>query len=183
MSIQNVGIFENSKIIHIASEVIVLCGFTFYVISQNRKLSTRIDDLLQKLNESEERILKMENFMQQLTTVIPQINQKVQMHDNSLNLLMERVSEPKKSESASTKISKKSKINVEETHLKPILKEEKPVSRVSKIQFKNPIVEKTKSSIDEELSDSDLDSEITQELAELEEDDDNDSSLKKESQK
>jgi hypothetical protein len=185
MSIQkDVNIFENSKIIHIASEIFVLCGFTFYVVYQNKKLSARIDDLLQKIEEKEERLLKIENFMQQLTTVIPQINQKLQMHDNQFNLLTELVNETKNHDSDVTTKSKKSttsKIRSDkETHVKPILKNEKPASRVSKIQFKNPIVEKTKPSIDiEELSDSDLDSEITQELAELEEDD-NDSSLKKE---
>ena len=182
MSIQkDVNIFENSKIIHIASEIFVLCGFTFYVVYQNRKLSNRIDDLLQKLEEKEERLLKIENFMQQLTTVIPQINQKLQMHDNQFNLLSELINDTKKTDSGVTTTSKKSTIRSEkETHVKPILKNEKPASRVSKIQFKNPVVEKTKASIDiEELSDSDLDSEITQELAELEEDD-NDLSLKKE---
>jgi hypothetical protein len=67
-----------------------------------------------------------------------------------------------------------------------LFKETPPVSRVSKIQFKKPVVEsdsdddkitsKSSKSI-EELSDSDLDDEISQELAELE---DVDSSLKKE---
>ena len=65
-------------------------------------------------------------------------------------------------------------------HVKPILKEEKQPVRVSKIQFKkvDDVVENEE---EENQSDSDLDSEISQELAELEEmeEEEDDSSLKK----
>jgi hypothetical protein len=96
----------------------------------------------------------------------------------------------KKGKSASKSVIKGKGVPAEtvKKHVKPVLKETPQVSRVSKIQFKKPIVEDDsdddkvvgKTKISDDLSDSDLDDEISQELAELEELDREDFSLKKE---
>jgi hypothetical protein len=176
---KEINIFENSQLIHIASEVVVLCGITFYVVAQNRKMTACVDELTQKLEEKEERFVKLENFMQQISGVIPMINQKLQLHDNNINVLNERFSSmDQPMVSVNTRNQKKGEMKGITRHIKPILKEERPVERVSKIQFKQPIaVSKAVVSDLEDLSDSDLDNEISEELAELEIDD---SSLKKE---
>lgn len=208
MSIQSEissNFLENSRLIHIASEVVIFSGLAFYVVSQNKKLSARVDELSEKLKESEEMYVKLEAVVQQLNGVISQMGQKLQQHDNGLNILSDRINSLAESGAPSgpsgssvsaggkdvSEMFKKGKVASKvktardsKQHVKPILKETPPVSRVSKIQFKKPIVEeesdddKVVSKSHDELSDSDLDDEISQELAELEEVDD-DSSLKK----
>ena len=194
------SLLENSRLIHIASEVVIFSGLTFYVVSQNKKLNSAVQELTAKLEERDEMCAKLEANIQQFNIIISQMNQKIQQHENGLNILSDRISsmseqggkEPvKKTKSVVKTAAPKGKSVVENAkkeskHTKPLFNETPAVSRVSKIQFKNPVVEsdsdddkissKSSKSI-EELSDSDLDDEISQELAELE---DVDSSLKKE---
>ena len=188
------NILENKQLVHIISEVIVLIGLTFYFSSKNKKLMGHIEELAQRLEEQEDHIQKLENSVQQLTNILSQINQRLQGHDNGLNVLAERI--------GSIKVQKpleRKKAPV--LHVKPVLKEQKPPTRVSKIQFKKsddhesdeekevsiqpkPVTnEKKKEDVEQlnedennDLSDSDLDDEISEELAELEEED---NSLKK----
>jgi hypothetical protein len=188
------SILENSRIIHIAAEVVVVSGLAAYVVYENRKLSTSVQELTVKLEERDEMCAKLEGSIEQLKIVMSQMNQKIQQHENGLNILSDRISSISEASSSETYKKSKSAVKVkaapekvkEVKHVKPLFKETPPVSRVSKIQFKKPVVEsdsdddkivsKSSKSI-EELSDSDLDDEISQELAELEE---VDSSLKKE---
>lgn len=212
---------ENSRMIHIAAEVLVVSGLTSYVVYQNKKLTASVQELTARLEEKEEMYAKLEGAIQQFNVVISQLNQKVLQHENGLNILSDRISSISEAsaetykrgksvvksasgakgkqvventkkdskESRDSKDSRDSRDSKESRHVKPLFKETPPVSRVSKIQFKKPLVEsdsdddknvsKSSKSI-EELSDSDLDDEISQELAELEEVDSEDSSLKKE---
>ena len=200
--ISNTNIFlDNSRMIHIVAEVLVFSGLTSYVIYQNKKLTQTLNELTLRLEEKDEMYAKLEATVGQLNSVLGQMTQKLQQHDNGLNILSERISmlsEPsgasgkdlsemfKKGKSVSK--SKGAPVETVKKHVKPVLKETPPVSRVSKIQFKKPIVEDDsdddkvvgKSKISDDLSDSDLDDEISQELAELEELDGEDFSLKKE---
>ena len=213
--ISNSNIFlDNSRMIHIAAEVLVVSGLTSYVIYQNKKLNKTISELTVKLEEKDEMYSKLEAAVGQLNSVLGQMTQKLQQHDNGLNILSERInmlseesgsnsssgpSGPsgkdlsemfKKGKSVSKSVIKGKGVPAEtvKKHVKPVLKETPQVSRVSKIQFKKPIVEDDsdddkvvgKSKISDDLSDSDLDDEISQELAELEELDGEDFSLKKE---
>jgi hypothetical protein len=216
--ISNSNIFlDNSRMIHIAAEVLVVSGLTSYVIYQNKKLNKTISELTVKLEEKDEMYSKLEAAVGQLNSVLGQMTQKLQQHDNGLNILSERInmlseesgsnsssgpnppSGPsgkdlsemfKKGKSANKSVIKGKGVPAEtvKKHVKPVLKETPQVSRVSKIQFKKPIVEDDsdddkvvgKSKISDDLSDSDLDDEISQELAELEELDGEDFSLKKE---
>jgi len=219
--ISNSNIFlDNSRMIHIAAEVLVVSGLTSYVIYQNKKLNKTISELTVKLEEKDEMYSKLEAAVGQLNSVLGQMTQKLQQHDNGLNILSERInmlseesgsnspigpnpssgpSGPsgkdlsemfKKGKSVNKSVIKGKGVPAEtvKKHVKPVLKETPQVSRVSKIQFKKPIVEDDsdddkvvgKSKISDDLSDSDLDDEISQELAELEELDGEDFSLKKE---
>jgi len=204
--ISNTNIFlDNSRMIHIVAEVLVVTGLTSYVIYQNKKLTQTVNELTVKLEEKDEMYAKLEANVAQLNSVLSQITQKLQQHDNGLNILSERISILseesgsgnssgkdlsemfKKGKSASKSVSKGKAVSSEtvKKHVKPVLKETPQVSRVSKIQFKNPVVEDDsdddkvvgKSKISDDLSDSDLDDEISQELAEL---NGEDFSLKKE---
>jgi hypothetical protein len=200
--------------IHIVAEVLVVSGLTSYVIYQNKKLTQTVNELTLRLEEKDELYAKLEASVGQLNSVLGQMTQKLQQHDNGLNILSERISMLselsgpsgpgtsngptgkdlsemfKKGKSSGKSVIKGKTVLSENVkkHVKPILKETPQVSRVSKIQFKKPIVEDDsdddkvvgKSNISEDLSDSDLDNEISQELAELEEVDGEDFSLKKE---
>ena len=209
--ISNTNIFlDNSRIIHIVAEVLVVSGLTSYVIYQNKKLTQTVNELSLKLEEKDEMYSKLEASVAQLNSVIGQMTQKLQQHDNGLNILSDRISMLSEASGPSgpsgpsghrgkdlSEMFKKGKsvgkskavaVETVKKHVKPVLKETPQVSRVSKIQFKKPIVEDDsdddkvvgKSKISDDLSDSDLDDEISQELAELEEVDSEDFSLKKE---
>jgi hypothetical protein len=199
----------------------MVAGLGIYVYSQNKQMNTKIEELTTKLQEKEDICTKLEATLEQFKMVLGQINQKVQQHDNGLNILSDRInslstqtsnsqasnSQASNSQASNTQASTRkdanesfkkstrpskivrevqSDVQKETRHVKPLMKEAPPVARVSKIQFKKPIVEddsddelfKSKSNntnVDEEISDSDLDNEISEELAELDED----SSLKK----
>jgi phosphopantetheine adenylyltransferase len=59
-------LLENKQIIHIAAEIVVLVGITFYFSSKNKKLSDHIEDLSQRLEEQEDLIQKHEQIIRQL---------------------------------------------------------------------------------------------------------------------
>jgi hypothetical protein len=193
---------DTNRMVHVIGEVLLLGGLGFYVFSQTRKLNIRIEELVQKLEEKDQMYSNLENTVQQLSSVISQLNEKIQQHDAGLRIISERINTLANSEvrsidrkkvqpqlhSQEPYVSKKvNKVELPVKHQKPVLKETPAVSRVSKIQFKKPVVEEESS--DDEIvtkgnddsSDSDLDNEISKELAELEEsfDSENDSSLKK----
>jgi hypothetical protein len=189
---------DTNRMVHVLGEVLLMGGLGFYVFYQSRKLNAVIEDLVQKLEEKDQMYTNLENTVQQLSSVISQLNEKVQQHDAGLRIISERINTIANSESRSVDrkkvqvqqpyVPKKvNKVELPVKHQKPLLKETPAVSRVSKIQFKKPIVEEESS--DDEIvakpnddsSDSDLDNEISKELAELEEsfESENDSSLKK----
>jgi hypothetical protein len=59
-------LIENKQIIHIATEIIVILGVTFYFSSKNKKLLEHIEDLSQRLEEQEDLIQKHEHIIKQL---------------------------------------------------------------------------------------------------------------------
>jgi hypothetical protein len=61
---------ENKQIIHIATEIVALVGIVFYVSSNNRKLSTHIEDLSQRLEDQEDLVQKHEQIIRQLVQAI-----------------------------------------------------------------------------------------------------------------
>jgi uncharacterized coiled-coil protein SlyX len=202
---KEVNLFENKQLIHIVSEVVVLIGLTFYFSSKNKKLMGHVEELAQRIEDQEDHIQKLENTVQQLSNAMTQAVQRIQSHEGGLSVLSERINAvaPKKQSLPRATLPRAPMASTTARHTKPILKEVKQAARVSKIQFTKPVeqegndqedkqeqeveresqnkVEKKSRQIDtddnEDLSDSDLDDEIGEELAELAE---LDSGLKKE---
>ena len=52
--------------IHIASEIVVLVGLTFYFNQKNRKLMSHIEDLAQKIEEQEDLLQKHEQIIKKM---------------------------------------------------------------------------------------------------------------------
>ena len=63
-------LLENKQIVHIATEIVVLIGITFYFSSKNKKLLEHIEDLSQRLEEQEDMIQKHEQIINHLVQVI-----------------------------------------------------------------------------------------------------------------
>jgi hypothetical protein len=57
---------ENKQMIHIASEIVVLVGLTFYFNQKNRKLMSHIEDLAQKIEEQEDLLQKHEQIIKKM---------------------------------------------------------------------------------------------------------------------
>ena len=63
-------LLENKQIVHVATEIVVLIGLTFYFSSKNKKLLDHIEDLSQRLEDQEDMIQKHEQIIKQLVQVI-----------------------------------------------------------------------------------------------------------------
>jgi uncharacterized protein YoxC len=182
-----VKFFDNKQLVHIASEVVVLVGLTFYFSSKNKKLLSHIEELSQRIEEQEDRIQKMEVSLQQVNQKFDALVQQVnagfnQMGQNISTLVQEREKKGKKILKQVKTVDKPVEKPVDkpvEKHTTPVLEEVKPSRHENKVNFYSQVVvEKEDDTVEEdvdeeELSDSDLDDEIRDELNEL------DSSLKK----
>lgn len=77
------NLLENKQqMIHIASEVVVLLGLTFYFNQQNKKLTGHIEDLAQRIEEQEDLIQNHENVIKQL---VEQVNLLAKRQQNMLS--------------------------------------------------------------------------------------------------
>ena len=67
---------SNNKqlMIHVVSEIAVLAGITFYFTKKNNTMSTRIDDLVQRVEEQEDLIQKHDAIIQKLVGYINRQN-------------------------------------------------------------------------------------------------------------
>lgn len=129
-------LLKNKVAIHIASEVVVLLGLTYYFSSKNRKLLEHIEDLSQRLEEHEE---------------------VIQSHTDILNRLVQARMMPQQ---------------VKPQTPPPIITPfSKKPSKKTKGHFKKPSPPPQSSSEDEaeEFNDGDLDDELADEFAELDE--------------
>ena len=59
-------LLEKKDIIHIATEIVVLIGITFYFSSKNKKLLEHIEDLSKRIEEQEDIVQKHEKIIIQL---------------------------------------------------------------------------------------------------------------------
>lgn len=86
-------LLENKQqMIHIASEVVVLIGLTFYFNQQNKKLTGHIEDLAQRIEEQEDLIQNHENVIKQL---VEQVNLLAQRQQNMLSAVPQPQVAPK----------------------------------------------------------------------------------------
>lgn len=70
-------ILDNKQIIHIASEIIIILGITFYFSQKNKKIMNHINDLSQRLEEQEDVIQKYEQ-------IIGNLSKKIEEHEKKL---------------------------------------------------------------------------------------------------
>lgn len=74
--------FENTinkqQMIHMAAEVVILLGVIFYFNQKNRRLSSQIEDLIQRVEEQEDTIQKHEQLLQKIAL---HLNSKVSVPD------------------------------------------------------------------------------------------------------
>ena len=66
-------LLENKQIIHIASEIVILLGLTFYFNQKNKKLLGYIEDLSQRVEEQEDLLQKHEEIIKKLVEFINNI--------------------------------------------------------------------------------------------------------------
>ena len=82
-------IFENKTLlIHIAAEIIIVIGISFYFSQKNKKLMGHINDLIQRIEEQEDMIQKHEQLINNLNNAI---NSKIM---NNKNLITQTQLQP-----------------------------------------------------------------------------------------
>ena len=59
-------LLENKQLIHVCAETIVLLGMTYHFSQNNKKMSQKMDDLLKKINEQNEKIEKQKLVIDEL---------------------------------------------------------------------------------------------------------------------
>ena len=164
-------LLENKQIIHIAAEILVLVGITFYFSSKNKKLSEHIEDLSQRLEDQEDLIQKHEQIIRQLV-------QRMNSTNGGRNVPPQTVpvsttnSGPRLGSKSSK--SKRKTPNPTPTPSSVQSPEQQPNRRLSgpKVSFMDNEEVNEQSAHTDELSsedDSDLDAEIADELQELQE--------------
>lgn len=162
-------LIDNKQIIHIASEIVVIIGITFYFSSKNRKLLEHIEDLSQRLEEQEDLIQKHEQIIKQLVQVV---NTRVSTNPPKPSIHQEY------SYSKSQPFNQDQYSNSKSHIRKKYTKKHKKKSISPSYQNKDDYIDNTQIvELSDSEQDSDLDAEIADELNELIDDN---SSLKKE---
>ena len=64
------ALLQNKQIAHVATEIVVLIGLTFYFSSKNKKLLEHIEDLSQRLEDQEDTIQKHEQIINELVKLV-----------------------------------------------------------------------------------------------------------------
>lgn len=184
-------LFDNKQLIHIASEVVVLIGLTFYFSSKNRKLLTHVEDLAQRLEEQEDKIQKMENTLQQIgqnlrSLPFDGIAKRLEGHEKRM-MGIENLVGSLRPQQTSNHRTRRKRVSKQRSPPEPQIQRQfhaphgslesvmenppSPPERSRQVQINNKIDYAPEESIsEEELEDSDLDDEIREELEELEAD-------------
>lgn len=156
---------ENKQMIHIASEVVVLMGLTFYFSSKNKKLMGHIEELAQKVEAQEDQIQKLETSLKQAGEIMGKFNTRIHgLEQNAVALAQSRA-----------------KKVIRKVRAKPVQKAVNPKRHIRRVNKPHPgtVVETQETqpvssdvttaltNIQKTLEDEDLDEEISQELQEL----------------
>ena len=187
-------LIENKHIIHIASEIIVLLGLTFYFNQKNKKIMGHIQDLSQRIEEQEDLLQKHEQVIKKLVDFISKQSEStnnIHQHVSSPNIQIKKhplvVTTPTKE--IHTKPPTLTKTPPTKTPTTPTPTTTKtpdaaPISQKpehSKVPFvplpKKQIqsrIEEIDSEDEEDEEESDLDTELAEELGELEDSDNED---------
>lgn len=143
----------NKQFLHIAAECMVGLGLVFWISSKNKKLTSQIDELSQRIEDQEDQIQQLQNIVNTLlvqnSKQIPKVNNtKLEQQIPKVNNKVEKQQIPK----VNNKIEKQQIPKVSQFKVEP-----KVVQFVNKIE-----------TIEEESeTESDIDNEIRIELDEL----------------
>lgn len=165
--------FDNKQLIHIASEIVILLGMTFYFSSKNKTLTKHIEDLSTQMEKQDDRIQKLETTVQQLSNVLGQVSQGLQQLGGNTALLSQRVNSLTGESSGVRKRNRKPA--VKKTPVPPPVPPSPSVEKKlvhfdeedDEDEHEKPVANEDE--LSEDLSDSDLDAEIQDELSELSE--------------
>lgn len=91
-------LFDNKQVMHVVSEVIVLCGISFYFTSKIKGLQGIIEELSQRLEDQEDKLQKLDQYTTKMNNGISgyikekeigynAMNEKLQELERSLSLL------------------------------------------------------------------------------------------------
>lgn len=177
---------NKSLVIHVAAEIIIVTGISFYFSQKNKKIMGHINDLIQRIEEQEDTIQKHEQLINNLTNALNDINNKI-THNSSLNIFKmpydDNVRNSKKTPSVKVKknntLQKENmnnptkSVDVQLHFIKPNMNNFPSSSITSKVEeiFDKDVEEDENENedIDENEEESDnLDCEILEELSELE---------------
>ena len=154
-------LIENKQMLHIASEVVVLVGLTFFFSQKNKKLMGHIEDLAQRVEEQEDLLQKHEQIIKKLVDTLNRVSQQqfqpVQKQENFVNTTKKKV--------------------VPKHQTPPLKNPQRQNISNSRVIFNSPVVEEESSEDEysednEEDNEEELDAEIAEELSELETEDD-----------
>lgn len=140
-------LLANKQIIHIITEIVVLIGITFYFSSKNKKLSSHIEDISQRLEDQEDLIQKHEQIIRQLVQAINSQNGTPKQSPHIQSTLGPKKGRPERGRSRKSKKT-----------MSP------PPPPVQSFEDNEEIDENEEYSSE---NDSDLDNEIAEEIAEL----------------
>lgn len=168
-------LLENKQLIHIASEVVVLLGLTFYFSSKNKKLMGHIEELAQKIESQEDQIQKLETTLQQAGQIMGKFNNRLQViehqrfNQQKTHKTLRKTTTRKRVGGVPTNTSTRKKI-VKRVPVKSTPVNIEEVHDISEDGLDDQI-DTTIDKIQKTLEDAELDNEISQELEELQEGD------------
>lgn len=155
---------DKQFLIHVASEIVVICGLSYFFNQKTKNCMTHIANLSSRLEEQEEIIQQHELLIKQLVESI-----------NKLSQQLEYVSQQKLPKSlppkpSTNKMLKNIPVKNRVKHKKPV--EEEPPKDTKSVSFEKEIEERfveldSDSDSDSDNSILDLDEEISEELKDL----------------
>jgi uncharacterized coiled-coil protein SlyX len=154
-----VKFLENKQMLHIITEVIVITGITLYFSNKNKKLTSHIEDLSQRIEDLEENLQKQE-------TLINTLIDRLKKQENSLKNTQKMMTTAPKVFSSSknnTVIQHPQSPSTPKMLLRTNLSSIQPPSVDYKLYTDTSRIEEVK----EELSEEALDKQLASELADL----------------
>jgi len=166
------ALLQNKQVAHVATEIVVLIGLTFYFSSKNKKLLEHIEDLSQRLEDQEDTIQKHEQIINQLVKLVnrPQLQPVVQQPLQQPVVQQPVVQQPVAQQPVAQQIKRKNTRSVKqkkEFKSPPVIYEdnEEINNEVHIQEYEGG--NKIELLSDNEENDSDLDAELHEELNEL----------------
>ncbi len=156
------SMMENKQLIHVATEIVVLIGVSFYFNQKIKRLTSQFDDLTQRISEQDDIIQKHEAIIKKLVDTINGMQQQ-----SPTKPVFKQAPPVQQTPKPNPKRSPPPPSTPPSTPPQPPRRDEEiPLHDIEREQFPIKITFATTPHIDE-ISD-DLDAEILHELEELE---------------